>query len=237
MFSSSSSSTISSPSLPSSLEFAVPVDEVKRSLFNFSPQLRRDFLAILVKMTAKEFNLVTVRKDSRTKDGMLKFLAKHWLLLKPQLYHDTAIHWFVSIFSMTEFIFSDRQFALFIYNNWSVYKQTLIRQDIIQFMKYSQKFLKQILKSRELIQIPSEWKNFHVSLDFLKIISDYFHQTTRIPEDNQPKALEEPRLATNGEEHFSQGPFSPFEESFPMNLDFEFVVDEDFLNPPSLWDE
>ena len=78
------------------------IEEVKNYLKNFSKLLRRDFLAILVKMCAKALQIRTVREDWRTRTGMLQFMQQNWPKFLVLVNTETCIKWFCSNFEQKE---------------------------------------------------------------------------------------------------------------------------------------
>ena len=91
------------------------IENVKRTMSVFSRYLRRDFLAILVKMISKELKIQTQRKDWRTRDGSFEFLAKHWDRIYSLLTEQTPIQWFVTRFDSLEKILCNRKFSIYLF--------------------------------------------------------------------------------------------------------------------------
>ena len=114
------------------------IEEVKNYLKNFSKLLRRDFLAILVKMCAKALQIRTVREDWRTRTGMLQFMQQNWPKFLVLVNTETCIKWFCSNFEQFEKILSNRKFSLFLYSSWEQYKSFLMSKEGCSFMKQNQ---------------------------------------------------------------------------------------------------
>ena len=231
------SSSSSSPSIPNSPQGSSLTTDIKKTLYKFSPQLRRDFLAILVKMAAKHFNLVTVRADWRTRQGMLGFLSKIWARFQPLLQETNPISWFASIYGVTCHIFVDRHFALFIQNNWTRYQTTLMKPEIIQFMRFNQKEIYSLLKSRSTPVIPLQWTPFPLAVEFFQIIDDYCQNKTNTKTIEVSKIEVQP-TTTSSEISSPEEAFS-FNECYinPFDMDFDLVSTEDIFDLPSLMDE
>ena len=123
------------------------VDDVKNFLRQFSRFLRRDFLAILVKMTARELSIKTVRCDWRTRKGMLAFLQTHWARFTELVKGDTIFHWYTQNFEASEKILENRKLMMFIYANWTQYAQLLSSQGCLQVLKAHQTELQEFATS------------------------------------------------------------------------------------------
>ncbi|EAX99295.1 hypothetical protein TVAG_113110 [Trichomonas vaginalis G3] len=113
-------------------------DVVKTFLKNYSRFLRRDFLAILVKMTAKELGIRTVRCDWRTRKGMLAFLSASWERFVDLTSRDTIFKWYCNNFDSLEKVFSNRKLMMFIYANWSEYGTFFSSPATLSLIKNSQ---------------------------------------------------------------------------------------------------
>ena len=203
--------------------------EIKTLLCKYSPQLRRDFLAILVKMAAKEFSLVTVREDWRTKEGMLKFLEKVWDMLQPLLFQNNAISWFCGVYSTIEQVFSDRKFALYLQAYWSKYARIVLRQDILIFMKYYQKQLKSILKGET--KIPEEWLQLNFAKDFFEMVNEYLSKRKEgNPLPDVIKTMEQPHLSTSEEDQPHQDVPLEFEEPIDLEMNYQLFEDDSLFS-------
>ena len=97
------------------------VETVKRFMMVFSRYLRRDFLAILVRMTSIILKLHTSRDDWRTRDGSLKFFARNWDAFSKILVTSKGLQWFVKHFDQFQKILCNRRLSLFIFKNWAIY--------------------------------------------------------------------------------------------------------------------
>ena len=136
---------INSPLMSRSVQAAQEsVDNIKKHLKNYSRFLRRDFLAILVKMTAKELNIRTVRGDWRTRKGMLAFLQSSWGKFVNLVSADSIFNWYTHNFDSAEKFFTNRKLMMFIYANWSQYSSFLESRRTIDFIKIHQNELEEM---------------------------------------------------------------------------------------------
>ena len=116
----------------------VSEEAIKKYLKNFSKFLRRDFLAILVKMCSRELGIKTVREDWRTRTGMLNFLQSVWPRFVLLASNNTVVRWYCTNFDLNEKVLSNRKFALFLYSNWSAYGQFLTSEAGAKFLRVNQ---------------------------------------------------------------------------------------------------
>ena len=205
-------------------------EDPKNCLVQFSPQLRRDFLAILVKMAAREFKMITVRNDWRTRDGMLKFIEKIWPKLRNVLFEDNAIFWFVSIYRYTENAFSNRHFAIFLYDNWQKYKDILKNQETINFLRYNQKHIKEVLKLGQKASMPFQWQNYPIAIILFQIIQEFTNKTQSPMFLSDSDSEKDPRLATTEDviqsnEIYNVDDFEPHFDPYDLNLPEEIIYD------------
>ena len=136
---------------------SVSVEEIKKYLETFSRFLRRDFLAILVKMTSKQLGIKTVRSDWRTRKGMLSFLQTHWNQFKTLVESDTIFHWYTTNFHTAEKILENRKLLMFLFANWSQYGSFLSTQPALSLLRARQNELELLAESQENVNI--EWSN------------------------------------------------------------------------------
>lgn len=123
------------------------LDNIKACLKGYSRLLRRDFLAILVKMTAKEFGIRTVRCDWRTRKGMFAFLQSAWDKFFPLLSQQTIFKWYCTNFDSAEKLFSNRKFVMFIYANWKQYESILTNPTTMMCIKSHANGIETLLNS------------------------------------------------------------------------------------------
>ena len=167
----------------------VTPDTVKNKIRTYSRFLRRDFLAILVKMSAKHFNIRTVRCDWRTRTGMVAFLQGIWERFAPLLDTDTIFHWYCVNFDSHETLFSNRKFMLYIFANWPKYEQFFKQQETLDFLKMNQNEI-EILLSGSKFQQQANWTD-PISQQLSTIIEDFFKNknvTCFVP-SNAPKQM------------------------------------------------
>lgn len=122
-------------------------DAVKTFLRTYSRFLRRDFLAILVKMTAKELGIRTVRSDWRTRKGMLAFLSASWERFVDLCSRETIFKWYCTHFDAHEKVFSHRKLMMFIYANWSQFCSVLSTPSVLMAIKNSQNEIESYLNA------------------------------------------------------------------------------------------
>ena len=146
------------------------VEEVKRQLKNFSKFLRRDFLAILVKMLAKELQLRTVREDWRTRTGMLQFIQQNWPRFLILVNSDTIFKWYCSNFESLEKLLSNRKFALYVQANWASYRQILSPRESVDFLKRNQLGICQFIEGQKQNE---QWMGTELGQQIVSIIDDF----------------------------------------------------------------
>ena len=149
-----------------------PVDTVKATLREYSRFMRRDFLAILVKMSAKYFNIRTVRCDWRTRTGMVAFLQGIWEKFFPLLSEDSIFNWYCNNFDSLEKLFSERKFMMFIFSKWEEYKNFLKSSETLSFIKQNEDAIL-VIVSNPKAQHPSSFDQETIGQEILKIIDQY----------------------------------------------------------------
>lgn len=157
---------------------SVTADTVKKTLQVYSKFLRRDFLAILVKMSAKQFGIRTVRSDWRTRNGMINFLAGCWDKFLNAINTDTILQWYYTNFESIEKVFSNRKFMMFIYNNWNQYQTFLKDKETLQFLHDNQLEIENSLSAQQAPTSPV-WSTSDVAAMMLKIMDQF--QSGRAP--------------------------------------------------------
>ena len=158
------------------------VDSMTKFLKKFSKHLRRDFLQILVRLTAKKFSLQTVRDDWRERKGMLAFLADRWTDLHNLILQDTFFNWYCYYFPTIESVLVVKKFVIFIYDNWDKYSDFFKRKDVIFFIHYNILDLEQILINPKITRFPELWSKFEVGTSLSNIIHEYRQATQIVPE-------------------------------------------------------
>lgn len=142
----------------------IEMETIKQFLRHYSRLLRRDFLCILVKMSAQQFKIPTKRLDWRTRDGMFNFLQSIWIRLYPLLHEKTIFNWYLNYFQHLEKILSMKKFMMFIYNNWDKFQSILTDPDVILYMKNNENKISELVKeayTRTIdlcVQYPEETK-------------------------------------------------------------------------------
>ena len=149
----------------------VTVENIKKYLKGFSRFLRRDFLAILVKMCSKELGIRTVREDWRTRSGMFSFLSSAWPKFLVLVSTDTIFRWYCINFESLEKLFSNRKFVMFIYANWSKFREFLSSQETITFLKKNQLEIEQYLEGSSASD--AEWKHTEIGEQIIQIINSF----------------------------------------------------------------
>ena len=149
-----------------------PVETVKAALREYSRFMRRDFLAILVKMSAKYFNIRTVRCDWRTRTGMVAFLQGIWEKFFPLLSEDSIFNWYCTNFDSLEKLFSERKFMMFVFSKWEEYKNFFKSQETLAFMKQNEDSIL-VLVANPKSQHPAQFDTETVGQEILKIIDQY----------------------------------------------------------------
>ncbi|EAX94502.1 hypothetical protein TVAG_241890 [Trichomonas vaginalis G3] len=198
---------------------------IKSILAKYSSNLRRDFLAILVKLSAKKLNMYTVRNDWRTKKGMLDFLERNWEAISKFIVSDPAISWFCNNYSNMAQAFTDRKFAFFIQDNWSSVGDILSRADVLTILQYQKPVIKQMLETKDPVQIPPIWAQFQPSRDLFHIIKMY--KTGSPVESPKVSPCNSPRLDTTEETI----------DSFPQMNEYDFGNFEPDLVDPGFFDQ
>ncbi|EAX86770.1 hypothetical protein TVAG_132380 [Trichomonas vaginalis G3] len=176
------------------------LENIKGHLKQYSRLLRRDFLAILVKMTAKEFGIRTVRCDWRTRKGMLAFLQSSWDKFYPQLTQETVFKWYCTNFEACEKLFSIRKFIMFIYSNWNLFNTFLTTPEAISCLRSHSRGIETLLESQS---VPKnfEWLETEAGKKILDIVCQFKSgQTSKLisedeemvssPEENSQKSVE-----------------------------------------------
>lgn len=148
-------------------------EEIKGVLKQYSKFLRRDFLAILVKMSAKQLSIKTVRSDWRTRKGMLSFLQNHWPRILTLLNSDTIFKWYCQSFDTLEKIFSRRKFIMHIFSNWNQHKDLLNSGSAISFLRSHQTEIDTIIGT-ESTRRSRNWVENELGAVFDGIIEQYF---------------------------------------------------------------
>ena len=149
----------------------VSVETVKTTLKSYSRFMRRDFLAILVKMSAKNFNVRTVRCDWRTRSGMLAFMQGVWERFFPLLSQDTIFKWYCQNFDTQEKVFSNRKFMMYIFANWQAHQSFLKQEETLTFLKVNQNEA-EILLSNPKAKHSQAWAQ-PIGTKFLEIINEF----------------------------------------------------------------
>ena len=176
------------------------VDVVKTTLKEYSKFMRRDFLAILVKMSAKYFNIRTVRCDWRTRTGMVSFLQGVWEKFAPLLSEDSIFNWYCTNFDSLEKLFSERKFMMYVFAKWNDLEEFLKQDETIIFMKQNE---------NELIVLLSNPKSSHSSAfdqpigqKFIEIIDEFCNTkqslsstSTMGPRVSMPKSSSMPTMS------------------------------------------
>ena len=147
------------------------IEEVKNYLKNFSKLLRRDFLAILVKMCAKALQIRTVREDWRTRTGMLQFIQQNWAKFLVLVNSETCVNWYCRNFEQLEKILSDRKFSLFLYSSWEQYKALLASKQCIAFLKQNQIQICEFLDGKQTEN--QKWMETEIGEQIVNIIKKY----------------------------------------------------------------
>lgn len=161
------------------------IETVKTTLKTYSRFMRRDFLAILVKMSAKNFNVRTVRCDWRTRSGMLAFLQSVWERLFPLLSQDTIFKWYCQNFDSQEKVFSIRKFMMYIFANWQTHADFLKQEETLSFLKINQNEA-EILISNPKSKHSQAWSQ-PVGAKLLEIIEDFAaNKANQIPASHVP---------------------------------------------------
>ena len=155
---------------------------IQEQLKTFSKFLRRDFLAVLVKMLSKELNLKTVRSDWRTRSGMFTFLQNNFEKLINLIQEETIFKWYCLNFEKIEKVFSIRKFMMFLYSNWIIYKNILIKKESIEFLINNQQKIHDLIQNPEIYNKESLLIN---NQSILNIISS-FHSSKKSFEINSP---------------------------------------------------
>lgn len=101
------------------------LNDTTELLKEFSSNLRRDFLGNLVRLLARAISVKTVRKDWRTRDGMIRFLDRYSTRLREQLEEDTFIKFFCANFQLASDALSDRGFVMYLGEHWTSAKGVL----------------------------------------------------------------------------------------------------------------
>lgn len=200
-------------------------EEIKNTLKAYSKFLRRDFLAILVKMSARELGIKTVRSDWRTRKGMLTFLQNSWARFTPLLAADTIFQWYCHYFDYLEKIFSKRKFIMFLYANWDKYGDFMKSDAAIAFMRAHQTEIENILNTQSTKRSRA-WNEVEAGTSLNAIIEHFSNglvepikeEVIIIPQDIQPirSPITKPQK---------------FETIFPeidsefLNIDFEVQLD------------
>ena len=148
------------------------VDQVKNTLKQYSKFMRRDFLAILVKMSAKYFNIRTVRCDWRTRTGMIAFLQGVWEKFLPLLSEDSIFNWYCTNFDTLEKLFSERKFMMFIFSKWEEYQDFLKSDEALCFMKQNEDSIL-VLVSNPKTQHPAIFDHQPAGQQILNIIEEF----------------------------------------------------------------
>ena len=225
------------------------IEQVKRTMSCFSRYLRRDFLALLVKMVSKSLHIQTQRKDWRTRDGTFEFLARHWDKAYPLFVERTPINWFATRFDSIEKILCNRKFSMYLYYNWDQYKDTLIQYDFIKFLQSNSLLVMQALEKGDISN--SLFTNTKYGIEMGNIIKGFFQQPdskmiTRQDETNkqtipqiQPIApIQSPQQTSKEQEQTSTNTIefpADTEQSIIELLPFDeyFLEDQDFTSLPS----
>ena len=147
------------------------IDDIKKYLKQFSRFLRRDFLAILVKMTARELTIKTVRCDWRTRKGMLAFLQTHWTRFTNLVNSDTIFHWYTHNFESSEKLLENRKLMMFIFANWSHYSNFLQTKEALQLLRAHQNELQNFATSS--IELSAEWTKTETGHQMIELINEF----------------------------------------------------------------
>ena len=188
----------------------ITADTVKAKIRTYSRFLRRDFLAILVKMSAKHFNIRTVRCDWRTRTGMVAFLQGVWERLSPLLEDDSIFNWYCTNFDSHETLFSNRKFMLYVYANWVKYGEFFKQQETLNFLKINQNEI-EILLNNPKLQEQTHWPQpvgdqmMAIIDDFLKIKAQQNYLSTSAPTPKpMPKSSSMPLMQKNSRLYLAQ---------------------------------
>ncbi|EAX98083.1 hypothetical protein TVAG_415070 [Trichomonas vaginalis G3] len=200
------------------------MNNMKSVLTKYSPTLRRDFLAILVKLSAKKLQTYTVRNDWRTKTGMLEFLQRNWDRISNFIEQDPAINWFCINYTPLEKIFTDRKFALFIQDSWDVVGRILSRPDVLMVFKYQIPTVLSLLESKIPITIPQIWTQYQASNDLFHVIEMYKNGGVPVSPQDQ---CEIPRLVTTEEIFYSpDNNYDPNFDNFEIDFTDQNIFDQ-----------
>jgi hypothetical protein len=145
---------------------------VKNILQNFSRLLRRDFLYVLVKTSAKQLQIPTSRDDWRTRDGMLAFIARNWNIISVLLYNQSEfVGWYAIHFQSSEKLLTDQKFAKFIHKNWVKYKEFFLCSSTQDFMQINQNYLSTLLNGNE--EHIEEFSASEIGASFIEILAEF----------------------------------------------------------------
>ncbi|EAX95338.1 hypothetical protein TVAG_406860 [Trichomonas vaginalis G3] len=151
------------------------VEPMMKFLRKFSKHLRRDFLAILVKMASKEFAIPTVRRDWRTRKGMIAFLVDNWSNIKHLIMTDTFFKWYCWQFPMLEDLLVNRNFVMFLYDNWAKYKQILTNSNTNFLLTMNMPNLLQLISnaSSSVDTFPSNWCQLEIGIGLRNLFGHF----------------------------------------------------------------
>jgi hypothetical protein len=137
----------------------------------FSRYLRRDFLAILVRMTANVLKVHTSREDWRTRDGSLRFFARHWDIFSKLLVTNKGLQWFVRHFDQFQKILCNRKLSLFIFNNWVKYGSLFSNSEFEKFLTENSVEFLNVIESNDMDH--PIFKNKRFGANILTFVRDY----------------------------------------------------------------
>jgi len=199
----------------SSTQQSHEMNKIKDRLQLYSRFLRRDFLAVLVKMLARELRLKTVRTDWRTRAGMMTFLNNHWDSLEVLLGHRTCFQWFCQSFNQIEKILSIRKFVLHIYSNWNDYSSYLQNDETKIYLKQNQEYIETVIQSD--MSISEELENKAQIFQIIKEFKSGSQKEKKVEAQQIPQSHQE-ILFDPSEYEFGSDPslcsFDPFDCDF-----------------------
>ena len=151
------------------------IEKVKRTMSFFSRYLRRDFLALIVKMVSKSLHIQTQRKDWRTRDGTFEFLARNWDKAYPLFIERTPINWFATRFDSLEKILCNRKFSMYLYYSWDKFKDTLIEYDFVKFLQTNSLLVMQAIETGDTSNMIFTSNKYGIVM--AEIIDGFFNQS------------------------------------------------------------
>lgn len=128
----------------------ISTENLKQELKRYSSYLRRDFLAVIVKLSGKMFGMHLTRTDWRTRTGMLNFISKNWEILSEAIRNPTnTMGWYAANFEFIEKILNDRKFSVFLYTIWHQYSAFLMDHETVRFMHMHMQEISTAISSKD----------------------------------------------------------------------------------------